>query len=158
MSTNAKTKKMSSLKAQCIAHIQAGEKLQAVKVYKEAKGVSLAEAKDVIDRLAEKLATDDSMQYEAANIEQPTETHEYSAQELDGSLEERCLELIKSGNILQAVKLYKDESGAGLKEAKDTIDAWVAKLRNDIPSPQKGCGATIVIVIIVTTILGLIIM
>ena len=108
--------------------------------------------------MAEKVATDDSMQYEAANIEQLTETHEYSAQESDGSLEERCLELIKSGNILQAVKLYKDESGAGLKEAKDTIDAWVAKLRNDIPSPQKGCGATIVIVIIVTTILGLIIM
>ena len=158
MTTGAKTKKVSPLKAQCIAHIQAGEKLQAVKVYKEAKGVSLAEAKDVIDRLAEKLQAEGSMQYEAANIEQPTETHDHSALESDGSLEERCLELIKSGNILQAVKLYKDESGAGLKEAKDMIDSMVARLKKDIPSPQKGCGATIVIVIIVTTVLGMIIL
>jgi ribosomal protein L7/L12 len=158
MTTGAKTKKVSPLKAQCIAHIQAGEKLQAVKVYKEAKGVSLAEAKDVIDRLAEKLQAEGSMQYEAANIEQPAETHDHSAQESDGSLEERCLELIKSGNILQAVKLYKDESGAGLKDAKDMIDSMVAQLKKDIPSPQKGCGATIVIVIIVTTVLGMIIL
>lgn len=157
MTTNAKTKKMSPLKAQCIAHIQAGEKLQAVKVYKEAKGVSLAEAKDVIDRLAEKLNEDNTNQYEISNVEQTTHSN-HTTQESNNSLEEKCLELIKSGNVLQAVKLYKDESGAGLKEAKDMIDSMVARLKKDIPSPQKGCGATIVIVIIVTTVLGMIIL
>ncbi len=36
---------------------------------------------------------------------------------------EECKRLVDSGSKLQAVKLYKDYSGLGLKEAKDFIDA-----------------------------------
>ena len=34
-----------------------------------------------------------------------------------------CKEFIAQGNKLQAVKLYKDFSGLGLKEAKDFVDS-----------------------------------
>lgn len=34
----------------------------------------------------------------------------------------QCKILIKQGNLLTAVKYYRDKTGAGLKEAKDFID------------------------------------
>lgn len=33
------------------------------------------------------------------------------------------LELIRSGEIIQAIKLLRQETGAGLKEAKDLVDS-----------------------------------
>jgi hypothetical protein len=37
--------------------------------------------------------------------------------------DEKVLTLLKEGNFLEAVKVYKDASGKGLKESKDHVDA-----------------------------------
>jgi ribosomal protein L7/L12 len=39
-----------------------------------------------------------------------------------GMQDARIRELVRSGNKLEAIKLYRELTGAGLAEAKDTID------------------------------------
>lgn len=38
-------------------------------------------------------------------------------------------DLVARGQHIQAIKAYRDETGAGLKEAKDAIDAFAADQR-----------------------------
>ena len=44
-------------------------------------------------------------------------------------LDKEILSLCTSGSLLQAVKLYKDNTGEGLKESKDYVDALYNKVK-----------------------------
>ena len=37
-------------------------------------------------------------------------------------MDETIVELVKSGQKIQAIKLYREQTGAGLKEAKDYVE------------------------------------
>ena len=37
-------------------------------------------------------------------------------------VDEKIMELMKSGQKIQAIKLYREQSGVGLKEAKDYVE------------------------------------
>ena len=37
-------------------------------------------------------------------------------------LDEKIMELVKAGQKIQAIKLYREQTGAGLKEAKDYVE------------------------------------
>lgn len=69
------------------------------------------------------------------------------------------LELCRKGQILVAVKMYKERTGCSLKEAKDFIDNL--RVENGLmkPSVNSGSGCMVVvtgtIVIITTTLLFL---
>lgn len=41
---------------------------------------------------------------------------------LDGEIEEEIEKLVKEGNLVRAIKIYRMETGVGLKEAKEYID------------------------------------
>ncbi len=41
----------------------------------------------------------------------------------DEGLDEQIKQLVRSGQKIEAIKLYRTQSGAGLKEAKDHIEA-----------------------------------
>lgn len=43
------------------------------------------------------------------------------------NLERDCLQLARSGLIIDAIKLYRQHTGVGLKEAKDAVDRIRAK-------------------------------
>ena len=54
------------------------------------------------------------------------------------------------GNKIQAIKLYREQTGVGLKEAKDAVEKLEAELRNASPErftqPQaKGCSLGILV-------------
>lgn len=42
-------------------------------------------------------------------------------------LDKKIVEYIKYGSLLSAVKFYKDQTGTGLKEAKDYVDSIYAQ-------------------------------
>lgn len=44
--------------------------------------------------------------------------------------------LIAEGNKIAAIKLYRDSTGVGLKEAKDAVDYW--ELRGEVADPDGG--------------------
>ncbi len=68
-------------------------------------------------------------------------------------LTKQITDTIYAGRKIEAIKLYREHSGQGLKESKDFIDALERELREKEPTkftappPGKGClGAAILLV------------
>ena len=64
-----------------------------------------------------------------------------------------------AGRKIQAIKTYREASGLGLKEAKDAMEAYEARLRQEHPdrftaAPSKGCVSTILLFLGVLTLAG----
>jgi len=79
--------------------------------------------------------------------------HEYS-------LSDEVIAAVDSGNKIKAIKLLREETGLGLKEAKDLIDALAAERRGDPPidaamSEEGGAGGMIKMVIAIAAILAI---
>jgi hypothetical protein len=68
-------------------------------------------------------------------------------------------EAILAGRKIEAIKLYRQASGEGLKEANDFVEAVQAELKRTEPgaftaSTGKGCGATAAAVLLLCGILA----
>jgi ribosomal protein L7/L12 len=79
-----------------------GEKIQAIKLYRERTGAGLREAKEV--------------------IEQTAQEGERRLWEGTGGWPE-IDEALARGEKIQAIKLYRERTGVGLREAKEAIDS-----------------------------------
>lgn len=61
----------------------------------------------------------------------------------------RVREEMFAGNKIQAIKLYREQTGVGLKEAKDAVEKLEAELRASSPElfakppASGGCGLTV---------------
>lgn len=93
--------------------LRSGRKIEAIKRYREQKGVGLREAKDAVDAM------------EQRTVSLPAKSAALLRQVNDSEIEAQ----IRSGHLVDAVKLYRAKTGAGLKEAKDAVDAWHHKMR-----------------------------
>jgi ribosomal protein L7/L12 len=88
-------------------------KIERIKQYRERYGVGLKQAK---------LAVEAELRGE--QVPQPTRAVRPPA-----SVEA----LLAGGNTIEAIKLYREQTGVGLKEAKDAIDALCAQRDRDQP-------------------------
>ena len=89
--------------------VQAGKKLEAIKLYREKTGVGLKEAKDYIEGpfLTDIVINDAFLpKLMTKAIEVYPDIYEQ----------------VKAGNKLEAIKLYREKTGVGLKEAKEYIE------------------------------------
>jgi ribosomal protein L7/L12 len=86
-----------------LAALQAGNKIEAIRRLREATGLGLKESKDAIDA------------HEAGRASQPA---------ADGPLPPQALEALRRGDKVQAIRLLRERTGLGLKEAKDRVDAF----------------------------------
>ncbi|QDU59287.1 hypothetical protein Pan216_01150 [Planctomycetes bacterium Pan216] len=60
---------------------------------------------------------------------------------------QEVLDLLREGRKIQAIKLVREHTGAGLKEAKEAVEAIAAKHGIEPPSSQ-GCAASAIFVAI----------
>ena len=91
--------------------VEQGQKIEAIKLMREVGGVDLAEAKKLVD-LIERLG---GMPPDSATpVEWPGLTGDALAQ---------VRAALAAGNKIEAIKLYREHTGLGLKEAKDAVDA-----------------------------------
>ena len=60
---------------------------------------------------------------------------------LSGELAEQVESLLRRGNLIGAIKVYREHTGRGLKESKDAVEAF-ARQRN-IPVFVVGIGTTL---------------
>ena len=87
--------------------------IQAVRVYHEATGVSLAEAREAVEEMARDEFT-----------KPPAGVRNYD----DPVLESKIKSLLSKGKKIEAVKIYRAEYGTSLKEAKDAVDRIEASI------------------------------
>lgn len=101
-----------------------GNKIKAIKLYREQTGVGLKEAKEAVERMA--------LELRAPGIEHPiAEIH------ADNELRQ----LILAGYKIQAIKYYRQQTGAGLKEAKEAVERMTPELKasaSEPTSPKEG--------------------
>jgi ribosomal protein L7/L12 len=110
-----------------------GRKLEAVKVYKEHTGASLAAAKEAVEAM------------EPGTVDS-------SPAEPDSNLETELLRLLSQGRKLEAVKIYRDRWGVSLREAKEAAESLAA--RNGIQTQGGGCLGVVVILVIIFVVVG----
>lgn len=85
--------------------LRSGQKIEAIKRYRELTGVGLKEAKDAVEAMERgeevPVARAPAVSAPAASVQ----------------------DLLRSGRKIEAIKLYREQSGLGLKEAKDAVEA-----------------------------------
>jgi ribosomal protein L7/L12 len=141
------------------AALDKGNKIEAIKVYRELTGLGLKEAKDAIEYLMahpeyvgekKKRAAYDTMDagirdmIQEGRIDEAIEVYqkfagvdEYTAidavAEIEhelrqgesaevGDIDDRIRNLVDEGKKIEAIKLYREMTGLGLKEAKDAVE------------------------------------
>lgn len=94
--------------------IRGGNKIEAIKRLRQAAGLGLAEAKERIE------AHERGDPGKPGTPGKPTTVAEFLA----GELPQKLKEAIDRGNVIEAVKLLRDQQGLGLKlkEAKEAIE------------------------------------
>lgn len=65
-------------------------------------------------------------------------------------IDNQLVELIKEGNMLAAVKLYKDHKGIGIAESKKYVE-YLAKSKGLIPNSGSGCAGILLLLMVSTS-------
>lgn len=102
--------------------LEQGRKIEAAKLYMSQTGCTLKEAKDAVEALQH-----------GASPSEPIEP--------DADLEANVLRLLKDGEKLKAVKLYRDRTGAALADSKRSVEAIGA--HHGIKGQRAGCSITL---------------
>lgn len=97
-----------------------GRKIEAIKLYREATGTGLAEAKSFVEALEEALETG-----ELPNSTTPA---------LD-ELEHALVDDLRGGRYIGAIKRHRDATGSGLRESRDAVHHVAHKAGIPVPSP-----------------------
>ena len=133
--TSTSTASGSALSPTAIAEIDrlvaAGQKIQAIKVYRENTGVRLQEAKDRIDHwsvstTAPHLAAVSNASAAYSSI---TATPSSVRGALPASVAAEVDRLIAADQKIHAIKLVREHTGLGLKASKDVVEAWPVQRR-----------------------------
>ncbi|MHC4878367.1 MAG: ribosomal protein L7/L12 [Planctomycetota bacterium] len=115
--------------------LDAGNKIAAVKRLREETGIGLAEAKAVVEAfeasepLAERTMTPDS------------------------DLTDQVIRLLERGEMIQAVKLHREQTGAGLKEAKEAVEQ-IGEQHGIPASSGAGCLSLVLLCLTLSIVAG----
>ncbi|HLB47827.1 MAG TPA: hypothetical protein VJL59_12540, partial [Anaerolineales bacterium] len=99
--------------------IRSGNKIEAIKIYRETFDVSLTEAKDAVDKMA-------AGQPVIMPGSAPVTTRSAQSVSNEAFARAEISRLIQQGSKIEAIKLYREKTGAGLKESKDAVEAFEA--------------------------------
>jgi ribosomal protein L7/L12 len=122
-----------SLDGRVIALLRDGRKIEATKLYRDLTGAGLKEAKDAVEAL-EREGSASSPRGQS------------SGEDAD------MLDLLRAGQKIRAIKLFRDKTGAGLAESKNAIETLARK--NGIPVGQSGCSSAALCILAIALILG----
>lgn len=108
-----------------IAAIQDGRKIEAIKLYRRATGSNLVAAKHFIETLQHALTTGTVPDDATLATDQSEAT---------------IVRLLQEGKKIEAIKVYRDATGAGLRAAKASVEAIASERGIESGS---GCGPAV---------------
>jgi len=117
-----------SLEQQVRVLLDQQQKIEAIKLYRQASGAGLADAKRAV---------------EALPAGQPLSVPDTTIPEgLEGDL----LQRLGAGKKIDAIKLYRQHTGAGLKQAKQAVEALGQ--RHGVTVSGGGCLSVVLLVVV----------
>lgn len=115
----------SDLESRVRSLVLARQNIEAIKLIRLQKEIGLKEAKDVVDELAR---SGNYTLRTALGAEMPAPPHHALPETIvQVGQDERIIALLRRGQKIEAIKEYRDQTGLGLKEAKDQIDELARK-------------------------------
>src|SRR4051812_41478719 len=105
--------------------LEQGQKIGAIKLFRERTGVGLKEAKDVVEAMQRGQAT-------------PSDAPS------DREFEDEISSLLEQGQKIEAIRRYRKRIGADLKESKDAVEA-LAERRGIVISQGAGCLGLVIV-------------
>lgn len=109
MTDRAAENKTATLPAAALAALQAGNKLDAIKLLREQTGLDLTQAKTLIERY---LADSESLERSAT-------PHD------NGDLPAAAKAALYKGNVIDAIKIVREHKRIDLKDAKQLVDRYL---------------------------------
>jgi ribosomal protein L7/L12 len=106
----AAPRRSDALRVEVASLLAQGGKMEAIKLMRDRKGLPLAEAKEAVETIAREEAIVAPAPGLIATIQR--------AQQMS----EEVRRLASAGRKVEAIKLLREKSGLGLKEAKDLVD------------------------------------
>jgi ribosomal protein L7/L12 len=103
--------------------VHEGKKIDAIKLVREQTDLGLKEAKDVVEAI------------ERGEMPELTARPAATAHGVSGVDLDEINELLLRDKKIEAIKLYREQTGVGLKEAKDAIEAIEATGWPPLPNP-----------------------
>jgi ribosomal protein L7/L12 len=131
-----------SLPANVLAALQQGNSIEAIKLLREATGLGLKDAKDVID-------------HHRRGSSRPRAT---VASML--TLPFVVSSALRQGNKIEAIRLLREKAGLGLKEAKDAVESFESESKGEEGQrspgevPKSGGGFWLLAVLAAVVLLG----
>jgi ribosomal protein L7/L12 len=116
------------------ALVASGKMIDAIKLYREATGAGLAEAKAAVEASAFGMPISGSPDNDLLQIEQKVDLllkrlEIAYEQPDDNAFYSQVEALVRTRNKIEAIKIYREYTGTGLKEAKDAVDAIEKELK-----------------------------
>ncbi|KAA5540515.1 hypothetical protein FYK55_21155 [Roseiconus nitratireducens] len=126
------------------ADLRDGQKLAAIKRYREWTGCSLIDAKHFVDALQSQGATGEVS---------PTSSD--AMEELSDDQMDQVLDAIERGEKLRAVKLYLTFTGKSLRESKDLVESIIDELGvgGKGPDNRTGCAPAVLLLLVLGSLL-----
>ncbi|MCA9060135.1 MAG: ribosomal protein L7/L12 [Planctomycetaceae bacterium] len=113
--------------------LQSGQKIEAVKRVRESTGMGLAEAKAAVEAIQEGR----------------TPTLPVRADVDLEEVERQVVGLLERGSAMEAIKVYRQQTNVGLKDARDAVEQLAGK--HGIPiSLKPGCLGVLLLAALVT--------
>lgn len=91
-----------------------GRKAEAIELYAKFAGVDQYTAEDAVEQIEREMRLGDEAK---------------DAEGLTASDRDEIHQLLEHGNKIEAIKIYREKTGLGLKESKDVIDGMERELR-----------------------------
>ena len=101
--------------------LQQGSKIEAVKLYREATGASLADSKDAVEAMEG--GQKDVLPSMRSSFVRPDLTSAPPSVGMTPEKMNAIVSAISRGQKIEAIKLYREATGLGLAESKDAVEA-----------------------------------
>jgi len=108
--------RLQALPEKVVEALKAGNPVLAIKLLREAKGVGLKEARDLLIALRDRIPV--------ANEQAAAKQATLQLDPLPGDVQQA----LARGNKIEAIRLLRAKTGLGLKEAKDAVDRIAASM------------------------------
>ncbi len=135
-SAGAPSAEANSLDGCVLALVRGGRKIEAIKLYRDVTGAGLKEAKDAV----EALERDGAGPPKRAGATGP------------GVDNAEILELLRAGQKIRAIKLYRERTGTGLADSKSAVEAMARA--EGLPVGGSGCGSAVLSLLVIAFVLG----
>jgi ribosomal protein L7/L12 len=117
------------------AAIARDAKIEAIKLYREATGLGLAESKDAVEELERTLGPASSETSRLLTSPRPVPPPPTG---MTPEKRAALIDALRDGNKIGAIKLFLDATGLGLAESKDAVEAMEAALdAGEEPGPPS---------------------